>query len=161
MNGEVEMARAVDGVPGPASPSTVIDAAVEAVDLSVFLSLEEAQVAGEPDLVVELIDLYAEDTPRRLAAMKSALAAGDLAALRRAAHGLKGSSASLGARRVALLCEELERLPGAGLLQGGETILTGLCREFARVRLAFADERDRRLRSRLYNENEVSGLSRS
>jgi HPt (histidine-containing phosphotransfer) domain-containing protein len=113
-----------------------------------LLSLEEVQVEGEPDLIVELIELYAEDTPRRLDAIRGALAARDLAALRRAAHGLKGSSASLGARRVWILCEELERLSGRELPQGGEMLLTRLEREVARVRLAFADERDRRLRPR-------------
>ena len=115
------------------------------MDVAVFLSLAEAQVEGEPDLVVELIDLYAEDTPRRLAAIRSAWAARDSAALRRAAHGLKGSSASLGARQVALLCEKLERLSGKELPRGGKMLLTCLEREFARLRLALADERSRRI----------------
>ena len=106
---------------------------VGAVDSVVLLSLGEAQVGGEPDVVVELIDLYAEDTPRRLTAMRGAAAAGDLVALRRAAHGLKGSSASLGARRVALLCEELEQLPDRELLRQGETLVSCLEREFARA----------------------------
>lgn len=119
----------------------------EAVDLAALLSLEGAQVEGEPDLIVELIDLYAEDAPRRLSAIRGASAAGDLAALQRAAHGLKGSSASLGARRVELLCEKLERLSGREFLQEGEMLLACLGREFARAMLVFADERDRRLLS--------------
>jgi HPt (histidine-containing phosphotransfer) domain-containing protein len=144
MSGRVETDDNIDHGPGPFRRATALDATGEAVDWVVLLSLEEAQVEGEPDVVVELIDLYVEDTPRRLAAIRGALAARDLAALRRAAHGLKGSSASLGARPVEMLCEKLERLPGSELLQGGAILLARLEREFARVRLAFADERGRR-----------------
>lgn len=143
MSGRVETADNIDHEPCPATRASALDATEEAVDFAVLLSLEEAQVEGEPDLVVELIDLYTEDAPRRLAAIRRAWAAGDLAALSWAAHGLKGSSASLGARQVATLCDKLERLSGTELLRGGEMLLTCLELEFARVRLAFADERGR------------------
>ncbi|MET0623876.1 MAG: Hpt domain-containing protein [Pyrinomonadaceae bacterium] len=143
MSGRIEVADHTGVETCAVTRTSALDAAGEAVDSVVLLSLEEAQVEGEPDLVVELIDLYAEDTPRRLDAIRSALAARDLAALRRAAHALKGSSASLGARQVMMLCEKLEQSSG---LQGGEMLLTCLEREYARVRLAFADERGRRLR---------------
>lgn len=116
----------------------------EAVELDVLRSLAGAQVEGEPDLIVELIDLYAEDSPRRLDTIRGALAAGDLEALRRAAHGLKGSSASLGARRVEMLCEKLERLSGWEWRREGEILLARLERELARAGLAFAYERGRR-----------------
>lgn len=119
--------------------------APEAVDMAALLSLEAAQVEGEPDLIVELIELYAEDTPRRVAAIRGALARRDWAALRRAAHGLKGSSASLGARRVAALCDELEALPGEDVDREGGALFTRLEQEVGRARLAFADERYRRL----------------
>jgi HPt (histidine-containing phosphotransfer) domain-containing protein len=145
MSGRIENADQVDVGACPVTRASALDALGEAVDLVVLLSLEEAQVEGEPDLVVELIDLYADDTPRRLDAIRSALAARDLAALRWAAHGLKGSSASLGARHVGILCEKLERLSGRELLQEGDMLLTCLERELARVRIAFADERSRRL----------------
>jgi HPt (histidine-containing phosphotransfer) domain-containing protein len=147
MSGGLELADNITHGPRPTTQACALDATGEAVDFGVLLGLEEAQVEGEPDLVVELLDLYAEDTPRRLAAVRSAWAAGDLAALRRAAHGLKGSSAILGARQVAILCEKLERLSGEELPQGGEMLLTCLEREFARARLVFADERGRRLGS--------------
>jgi two-component system sensor histidine kinase/response regulator len=131
--------------PYPVRPARALDEMEEAVDLVVLLSLEAAQVEGEPDLVVELIDLYAEDAPRHLSAIRSALAAGDRAALRRAAHCLKGSSASLGARGMEMCCEKLERLSGGELLQEGAMLLACLEREYERAGSAFADERGRRL----------------
>ena len=146
MSGRVEIADNIDHGTCPVTRASALDATEEVVDLAVLLSLEGAPVEGEPDLVVELIDLYAEDAPRRLAAIRSAWAARDLAALRRAAHGLKGSSASLGARQVEILCEELERLSDQELLQEGEMLLARLERELARAMLVFADERGRRLR---------------
>jgi HPt (histidine-containing phosphotransfer) domain-containing protein len=130
--------------PHPLTLAAAPGAADEAVDTAVLLSLEWAQVEGEPDFVVELIDLYAEDAPRRLNAIRGASAAGDLAALRRAAHGLRGSSASLGARSVEMLCERLERLSGPEFLREGELLLTRLGHEFARAMSVFADERRRR-----------------
>lgn len=111
----------------------------EAIALDVLRSLAGAQVAGEPDLIIELINLYAEDSPRRLDIIRGALAAGELEALRRAAHGLKGSSASLGARPVATLCEKLERLSGPELTQGGAILLAHLERELARATLVLQE----------------------
>lgn len=113
--------------------------------MSMLLSLEAAQAEGGPDIVVELIDLYFEDTPRRVAAVRRALEEEDVPALRWAAHGLRGSSASLGARRLAALCDELEGLPGEDLAREGASLLTRLAHEFECVRQAFADERSRRL----------------
>ncbi|HEX7312667.1 MAG TPA: Hpt domain-containing protein [Pyrinomonadaceae bacterium] len=145
MSGGVEVADNIDHGTCPLTRASALDTTGEVMDVAVFLGLEEAQVEGEPDLIVELIDLYTEDAPRRLAAIRSAWAARDLAALRRAAHGLKGSSASLGARQVEMLCDKLERSSGEELLQGGEMLLTRLERESTRVRLVFAHERGRRL----------------
>lgn len=132
--------------PRPMPRASALDATEEAVELNVLRSLAGAQVEGESDLIIELVDLYAEDSPRRLDTIRGALAAGDLEALRRAAHGLKGSSASLGARRVEILCEKLERLSGREWQQGGKILLARLERELARAGLAFAYERDRRRR---------------
>ena len=41
-------------------------ASLDAVDLAVLKGFEDMQGEGEPDLVVELINLYLEDAPRKL-----------------------------------------------------------------------------------------------
>jgi len=112
--------------------------------MAVLTSFEEAQGEGEPDLVVELIDLYLEDTPHRVAAIREALAKTDGQSLERAAHCLKGSSASLGAGQVAVLCEELELIARDFSLQAVEVVVTRLEHEFERVRQTFLAERQRR-----------------
>ena len=115
----------------------------DAVDMEVLMSLQDAQMEGEPDLVVELIDLYLEDASAKLAAMREAIARTDEASLRRAAHSLRGSSANLGARRMAAICGELERT-GCGDPLRVESLRAGLEQECELVRQVFSAERRRR-----------------
>ena len=119
-------------------------AAPGAVDLAVLAGFEEMQAEGEPDLVVELIDLYLEDAPRKLASMQEAAARGDGGALRGAAHSLKGSSSSLGASGVAALCAELERADCGDSSGPAASILARLMQELELVSEAFAAERKKR-----------------
>jgi HPt (histidine-containing phosphotransfer) domain-containing protein len=115
----------------------------DAVDMSVLKGLEEAQVEGEPDIVVELMELYLEDAARKLAAMRECSAGKDGRSLARLAHSLKGSSANLGACRAAALCDGLERI-AEGEPGGGGVLLAGLELELACVRRVFEAERRRR-----------------
>jgi signal transduction histidine kinase/DNA-binding response OmpR family regulator len=73
-------------------------------------------VQGDEMLVLEVQDLFLQDAPKRLAAMRAALAQRDSAALQAAAHGLKGSAATLTARRVAARAHTLEKQAAAGRL---------------------------------------------
>ena len=56
-------------------------------------------VGGDRKLLGELIALFRVEGPRRLEALRSALAANDAAGVEAAAHGLKGSVGSLHAKR--------------------------------------------------------------
>lgn len=125
----------------------IIDRAMtdDAVDMSVLTSFDDVHVNGEPDLVVELIDLYLTDASQRLKAMRMALTLKDADSLRAIAHSLKGSSSSLGASHLAGLCDELELSANGPSPQGVNTFLTRVEQEFERVRLVFAAERQRRL----------------
>ena len=120
------------------------DAPLSAVDLGVLAGFEEMQAEGEPNLIVELIDLYLEEVPRRLASMLEAEACADSRALGGAAHSLKGSSASLGAFGVAALCEELERADCGDPSGRVGALLARMGQELERARRVFADERRRR-----------------
>jgi HPt (histidine-containing phosphotransfer) domain-containing protein len=117
----------------------------DAVDLVVLTSLEGAQIKGEPDIVVELMELYLEDASGKLAAMHEDLAEKGGGSVGRFAHSLRGSSANLGARRVAALCEELERMGEGDPSRGGGVLLNKLELELACVRRVFEAERRRRV----------------
>jgi two-component system sensor histidine kinase/response regulator len=116
-----------------------------AVDLAILTSLEGAQVEGEPDIVVELMELYLEDAAGKLAAMHEGLSEKGGGSVGRLAHSLKGSSASLGARRMAALCDELERMGEGDPSRGGGALLNRLGLELACVSRVFEAERRRRV----------------
>lgn len=115
------------------------------IDLSVLTNFEDAQFDDEPDLIVELIDIYLKDTPMQIAVMREALAKTDETSLGRAAHTLKGSSSSLGVKGVAAICEEIEQISGAELFQTIDPLLCRLEQKFERVRHVFVAEKERRL----------------
>ncbi len=62
------------------------------------------------DLVGQMIALYQQEGPGRIAAMQKALAAGNLEDLAKAAHALGGSAVYLGGSQLTELCRELENL---------------------------------------------------
>lgn len=70
-------------------------------DPAVRADLAAMAEAGRADFVDRVHGLYRENAPLRLQEAQAALAAGDIAAVGRAAHALKSMSLSLGARAVA------------------------------------------------------------
>jgi hypothetical protein len=116
-----------------------------AVDLTVLCSYEEIQGAEQPDLIVELIDLYIKDAPRRLALMREALATGNWLSLKREAHSLRGSSGNLGILRVGPICDELESAASSDQSSAVELLLDGLEQELERVFCVLLAERQKRI----------------
>jgi len=89
-------------------------AAGEGFDFSVALSY----VGGDRALLDELLDIFAEDAPVRMDAIRRAIAGGDAQVLMREAHTLKGALKLLGAAVAAGLALELETLARHGDLSG-------------------------------------------
>ncbi len=56
----------------------------------------------------EIIGIFLEDTPARIAELRATLASGDQVGFTRAAHSIKGSAANLGANQLRTLSSELE-----------------------------------------------------
>jgi len=102
---------------------------------------------GDTDLVIEVIDLFLEDAPGRIAGVVTAFDRGDADALMRAAHSLKGSAANVGAKGLTGLCANLERRGRKASLAGAAGLCVSLQREFEVVRSALTSERER-LRAR-------------
>ncbi|HLX22693.1 MAG TPA: MHYT domain-containing protein [Usitatibacter sp.] len=90
--------------------------------------------SGGPELLGKLIAAYLEDSPRRLSAIKSAMAAGDAASVAREAHTLKSACANLGALFLAELCKDLEIHCRGGRTTGAERLAQAIDAEFAHVR---------------------------
>jgi HPt (histidine-containing phosphotransfer) domain-containing protein len=115
------------------------------VDLAILASYEKIQLDGEPDLIVELIDLYLEDAPRRVAVMQESLAKWNWLSLKREAHSLRGSSGNLGALQMARICDEIEGIESGNLFASIAALLSCLELELERVLHIFLAERQRRL----------------
>ncbi len=123
---------------------SIINEAVQSVDLAILASYDEAQELGEPDFVVELIDLYLEEAPRFFSSIREGLANHDWLSARRAAHSLRGSSSNLGILQTALIAGALEHLTVNQDASAAE-LLQGLEDEFAHVEEILLAERQRRL----------------
>jgi PAS domain S-box-containing protein len=81
---------------------------------------------GDPSLGPELAKLFESEAENALGALRAGLADGDARVVARAAHGLKGSSSTLGAARVAALAAELERAGRDGRLEATPELMDRL-----------------------------------
>jgi len=74
---------------------------------------------GGPGLLSEMIDIFREDTPRRIQDILTASAEGKGQELSRAAHALKGGAGALGAEAIRRLASDLEVLGRGGSADAG------------------------------------------
>ena len=90
------------------------DALPPAIDASVLALLRSLAVEGEPDPVAEITATFITDATNRIDRMIDALSTGDEAAVRKAAHSLRGMSGAIGAVHLSALSREVEVAePGA------------------------------------------------
>jgi HPt (histidine-containing phosphotransfer) domain-containing protein len=80
----------------------------QVLDMSVVEELLSFSDDGDPELLLDLIQMFLEDGPSKVAAVQEGLAAGDFDKAERAAHSLKGSSGNLGAQMLQQVCEEMQ-----------------------------------------------------
>jgi signal transduction histidine kinase/ligand-binding sensor domain-containing protein/DNA-binding NarL/FixJ family response regulator len=109
----------------PAAPEEPAGRAdLPSLDPSFVDRLRRLEVAAGREVVRPFIDDFLREAPPRLATLQQALASGDRDALVFTAHSLKGSSAQLGAVRLASLCQELEGLGKSESLTSPELAAT-------------------------------------
>ena len=96
-------------------------------------ALERLRRFGGARLVGDMISLFLEALPQRLAAARSGIASGDAHAVEHELHALKSSSAQLGALRMNRLSLEGELRARAGTLETVSLILDALDDEQQRV----------------------------
>jgi HPt (histidine-containing phosphotransfer) domain-containing protein len=77
-------------------------------------ALRELQASGAPDIVLEVVRMFLDDSTHCREAAERALAAGDASALAFAAHRLKGSAGLLGLGRLQQSADALERVANLG-----------------------------------------------
>jgi HPt (histidine-containing phosphotransfer) domain-containing protein len=107
------------------------------IDPTAFAELLDT-VGGDQEFLAELVGTYLADSPVQFADLRAALAAGDAASARRAAHSLKSTSASMAAGRLSSICREIEAACAAGELAGLESRVEQAAAEYALVAAALA-----------------------
>jgi two-component system, sensor histidine kinase and response regulator len=80
------------------------------IDEAQLEAIRALQVPGEPDVLAQVLDEYAQDAKQLVRQLRQAVEDGDLAVLHRAAHSLKSSSAYVGAQALSAMCDDLDQL---------------------------------------------------
>jgi len=127
-----ETARA-DGTGGARGARGPAVAQEPPLDPEVLAGLRQLGAESGRDIVAQLTTLFLSTAIETLERVHQALADRDAAALGRAAHAIKGSSATVGAHLLARLAGELERQAGDGDLDGAAATTVRLSAELDRI----------------------------
>jgi CheY-like chemotaxis protein len=124
-------------VPGNGAPTESECAAGES-SAEAILDTQEAleRVGGDAELLRELADVFLDDCPRMWQNIEDALAKGDARQLARAAHTLKGSISTFGARTAREVAAQLEAQGGKGDLSSAGRTVARLNGELQRLKAA-------------------------
>jgi signal transduction histidine kinase/ligand-binding sensor domain-containing protein/HPt (histidine-containing phosphotransfer) domain-containing protein len=126
----------------PTGEMPIMTVEAPAFDPARLEEIRQLEIMTGRSLVRELVDDFLAEAPRGVEQMRDALAQGDLKRLAFVAHTLKGSSAQVGALRVASLSAELEKQGRGGALEGTAYVLNDLEREIGRVVPRLLERRD-------------------
>ncbi len=106
--------------------------------------LDAALIAGLRELGADefdaLVRLFLTDGAGRIAELRQAGTVGDLAAVVRLAHSLKGSSGTFGAHTLALRCGELQAAAESGDIAAATRLVDLIDAEFVPVTTALRSE---------------------
>ena len=128
------VSHAADETVGAASRAAPAVDADDAIDTAELMHRVEGDVA----LMKELVCVYLDTCPGRVAELRQALARGDAAAVQRAAHTLKGMAGQLGARIASAAAQRLEAMGRERNLSQAGAACAALEAALERVRPAVA-----------------------
>ncbi len=97
------------------------------------------RVEDDVEFIAELLEIFREDYPQKLAAIRASLSAGDSEGVKRSAHALKGALANLSAKQAASLAAKVEAEGGAGRLENVPSLLVELESELPKVMATLGD----------------------
>ncbi|MBW3657278.1 MAG: response regulator [Actinobacteria bacterium] len=92
------------------------------------------EVLGDPATLAQFVDTFLADVPDQADGLRTAVARGDVAAVRARSHRIRGSAMNLGADRLADLADRVERRAEAGSMAGVAAWLADLEVELGAVR---------------------------
>jgi len=119
--------------PDPVGPGAGVDDVLDAAQVDGLRQL--AAASGDPSFLQSFVERYAEQAECQVAELRQAAARDDANLVGELAHGLKGTSATMGARSVASACEAVESAAARGEVTEPED-LDRLAREVDRAESA-------------------------
>ena len=78
----------------------------DVIDLNEVLE----RVQNDRELLIELLDIFLEDCPEKISAIKEAVEKKDFGQLRDAAHSMKGASGNISAKKIHALFLQIEQM---------------------------------------------------
>ena len=103
------------------------------LDQAVISGLRKLTLPGEPDVLAEVLKLFLEEVPPRIARLRNAWQAGNIQEVHRAAHSLKGSAGNIGARRLFEVCRQLDDISKSGDPASAAPLVDAVGVEFGKV----------------------------
>ena len=101
---------------------------LDVLDNEVIDGLRELGGEDDPGLVLELVEMFLDDAPKRLEEMNQGLDCGDFQLMQRAAHTLKSSAANMGAMVLSYVAKQMEAAARSEDREGYEGMVSA-CRE--------------------------------
>jgi CheY-like chemotaxis protein len=90
-------------------------------------------VGEDPEILAQLVTMFLEQGPERMARVEAAFARGDAAALEHEAHSLKGTAATMGMGTLRDAAYRVERIGGSGSVEGAAAAVAEMTAAMAAV----------------------------
>ena len=117
------------------------------LDSAILYDISSIQTPGEPDVLIELINIYLKDSTKSLQTIKDQISQENLEGLKRSLHSLKGSSGNIGAKYFAARCAEMEKAYNENNLEKVKSLLPQAEVEYNQVCQALIEYRDQRMQA--------------
>ncbi|MBM3226770.1 MAG: Hpt domain-containing protein [Candidatus Tectomicrobia bacterium] len=121
-----------------AAPSLPTASDYTTLDMGKFAEVQELFADADPQGLHDILVEFLQDTAVRLDMLRRAAETCNTVALGRTAHALKSSSASMGALRMARLCEELLIVAERGVCRRASELVEQLGSHFLQVQMEMA-----------------------
>ena len=113
------------------------------IDRSILRILEEDVADSDPEIMLELIDIFIRDSGWHVHEIAKDLEQLEFRKIEIGAHSIKSSSATFGAMALSALSAQIEQLARAKQSEGMAEILHSARAEFARVEAVLVTEREK------------------
>lgn len=130
---EITQAEPTDPLPERSEKKSKPSIPNQPVNPEMIENLRKLRIEGEPDPLVELIDLFLDDAPKKIQHIEELLTCKNYTEIAREIHSLKGSCSNLGALQLTQHCKAMEKALLIGDYEELPSLLEKILDEYASV----------------------------